>query len=227
MAKFLNIANRRFAKLTAVRHVGFNSHRKAMWLCKCDCGLEVIVVGGNLISGGTTSCGCEQRRLASDRMRQRNFKHGHATGSFSPEYRAFTSMHRRCKYPSVAGYKNYGGRGIRVCKRWSSFQNFFRDMGPKPAMHTLERKNPDGDYKPSNCKWATNLEQQRNRRNTRYVVLDGERIALAALCERFNMDYDAVRNRLDDGWGVEMALTEPIRKRSGLQRQGRHRLAPS
>ena len=82
----------------------------------------------------------------------------------SSEYRAWTGMRIRCNNPNNRDYKNYGGRGIKVCERWNSFENFIQDMGNKPAGHSLDRIDNDGDYSPSNCKWSSKTEQQSNRR---------------------------------------------------------------
>lgn len=222
MGKFYDLTGMSVGQLTVISHVGYNAHRKSLWKCRCNCGLETIIVGGNLVSGNSKSCGCESRKKSRDRAIARNYKHGHAVASLSPEYRAFAGMHARCKYPSVSSYPDYGGRGIKVCKRWSGFKNFLKDMGLKPSPnYTLERKNPNGDYKPSNCRWATKEEQQWNRRNTRWVQFEGQKVAMVILCKRFNISDDVVRGRLDDGWNIERALTERVRKMTRPNRDGK------
>src|SRR5215467_8883535 len=96
----------------------------------------------------------------------RPWQYGRPTHGLSdrPEYKAWSSMRQRCQNPNNPGYKDYGGRGIKVCERWQKFENFYADMGPRPDNHSLERINNDGDYEPSNCRWASNLEQQKNKR---------------------------------------------------------------
>jgi hypothetical protein len=125
--------------------------------CRCDCGVEVRVRVAQLVTGKTRSCGCLQREITGARRRT----HGK---SRTPEHRAWRGMLDRCTLPTHISYPYYGGRGITVCERWRSFANFLADMGPKPtSKHTLDRINGNGNYEPSNCRWATWSEQNRNR----------------------------------------------------------------
>ena len=132
------------------------------WHCRCDCGMEHVVFGGNLTRGLSTSCGC----AAIGRPRT----HGHAcNGKLTRTYAAFRAMHRRCKLPSQKGFEYYGGRGIRVCKRWAKFENFLADMGECPPGLTLERKRVNGHYTPSNCEWIPSAAQARNKRSVHLI----------------------------------------------------------
>lgn len=162
MAHKIDMVGRKINRLTVISHVGSDSHRCATWSCLCDCGKTTIVSSRHLKSNGVQSCGCV-RNEAKSTHGDRKSGDGRAK-----EYKSWTSMKQRCTNPKNIGYKNYGGRGITVCERWfNSYVNFITDMGRAPSQkHSIERNDNDGNYEPNNCRWATALEQVRNRRNT-------------------------------------------------------------
>lgn len=125
----------------------------------CECGKWGIYLRSNLASGNTKSCGCLQK----EKCLTNRLKHGLTE---THEYQTWTNIKSRCYLPSVQSYKYYGAQGVKVCKRWlHSFENFYADMGPRPSgKHSIDRINPFGDYKPSNCRWATWKQQMNNRR---------------------------------------------------------------
>lgn len=150
----LDITGDRYGRLTVLGR----SDRKGRWLCKCDCGRESEPSLGSLRNGSSKSCGCAQRDVASGINRT----HGMSRSS---EYRIWAGMRKRCYSKKCKSYIDYGGRGIVVCERWSKFENFYEDMGQRPSPdHSLDRIDVDGNYEPSNCRWATAGEQARNRR---------------------------------------------------------------
>lgn len=139
--------------------------------------------------------------------RRSRIKHGAAVGNKrTPEYSSWQSMRARCHNPNAKRYERYGGRGIRVCEAWSDFAQFLRDMGPRPKGHTLERKNNDGNYEPTNCKWATPKEQQNNTCLTVYVEHDGKRQTLAQWSDETGVSLVALRARYDRGWSIDQML---------------------
>lgn len=169
--RFIDLTGRRFGRLTVVRRVEDrvtpSGRRIAQWLCYCECGGQCVVQGWNLSRGLTRSCGCYAREQHVKRGQTMNLKHGHnRRKAVSPEYQSWRSMIQRCENPNAYDYARYGGRGITVCERWRScFENFLADMGPRPSpQHTLDRIDPNRNYEPGNCRWATKAEQSRNVR---------------------------------------------------------------
>jgi hypothetical protein len=143
-----------------------------------------------------------------------NRVHGETSGPFrSREYIAWNSMIGRCYNPNNIGYPKYGKAGVNVCARWKeSFENFLADMGRKPTReHTLDRINSSGNYEPGNCRWATQIEQQRNRRSCVYVEIDGVKKCVTEWAETPGaVSVTAFRRRVKGGWDPKRALYEPI-----------------
>lgn len=155
----VDMTSRRFHRLTVLGRAPNTSGQSARWLCRCDCGNEVVVLGGHLRSGNTKSCGCQR----IDSARTTNRKHGMAK---SLAYKRWETIKQRCTNPKNPSYPNYGGRGIGICSEWAeSFEAFHAAVGDPPSTsHSLDRINNDGNYEPGNVRWATASEQQRNRR---------------------------------------------------------------
>lgn len=140
--------------------------------CQCDCGNSAIIALRLLRSGRTQSCGC----LRAQKRQVARLVHGHAGRSRTAEYRAWAKMLERCRNPRAKHYELYGGRGITVCERWAkSFEAFLSDIGQRPShKHSLDRIDPNGNYEPENCRWATTTEQARNTRRTRLITVNGQ-----------------------------------------------------
>lgn len=136
-------------------------------------------------------------------------------------YRAWATMLNRCLNVNDKSYPNYGGRGITVCERWRKYEAFAADMGPRPSpAHSIERINNDGPYAPDNCRWATGREQQRNKRTSRFLKIQGEILTMAEWAERVGMNYFTLRGRLRNGWTPEDAIAAPVRPMVQRRRKG-------
>jgi hypothetical protein len=128
-------------------------------------------------------------------------------------YQTWSDMWQRCSNPRNRRYGDYGGRGISVCQRWESFQAFWSDMGDKPIGASLDRIDNGGIYEPVNCRWASRVEQQRNRRGNRYLTWNGKTQTVAAWAEQLGIKTDSFRSRLVKGWSLEKVMTFPYRRR--------------
>ena len=172
------LIGRRFGCWLVISRSDSPRHGAVTWNCLCDCGAQAVVKGVDLRRGSSLSCGCLARRVAS----LLNLEHGHSRPHRSHTYRSWQSMKRRCTNPATAGFNCYGGRGIRVCPRWmASFPAFLKDMGERPAGHSLDRIDVNGNYEPQNCRWATPKEQAQNRRSSVFVAADAELLRSVAL----------------------------------------------
>lgn len=210
MGKIKDISGQTFGRLTARYPYGINSQRHATWYCVCSCGREGVFSGPSLRSGNTKSCGCASHEL----LETRNHKHGQCKrGERASENAIWSAMKQRCSNPNNRDYRLYGGRGISVCDRWlESFDNFMADMGNRPSpAHSIDRIDNDGNYEPSNCRWATKSVQNRNTRRIRPVLRsDGKRFhSLAEAAEHMKGDRSnicaALNGRLPTAYGFSWA----------------------
>jgi hypothetical protein len=159
-----DLTGKRFGRLLvlyrAPDHVSPSGNRFVAWTCICDCRKTTTILAGNLRKGFTTSCGCLHKERTSLISRT------HGESKTSVEYDAWTGLINRCYCKTTSRYRDYGERGISVCPEWRhSYESFLADMGRKPSpRHSIDRINNDGDYEPSNCRWATPSQQAFNRR---------------------------------------------------------------
>lgn len=165
MPKKIDLTGQRFGRLLVLNEARRDKHESVLWQCQCDCGNLSTVSGASLRAKNSVSCGCYRREAAS----KANSTHRQSrVGKVSPTYKVWLQMRQRCYNPNSPRYKNYGGQGIAICKRWQDFENFHFDMGDKPQGLSIEREDNSDGYKPSNCKWATDQEQMHNKRARGY-----------------------------------------------------------
>ncbi|GEM_PF-1070197 len=151
--------------------------------------------------------------------RRGNLRHGHALrGDTSPEYHIWRSMWARCTNSNVPSYKNYGGRGITVAPRWENFENFLKDMGPRPDDTRLGRENIDKGYTPQNCRWVSLAESMNNRTDSKFVKHKGKERTLAQWSDVLGIKRSTLWHRLAKGWSVEEAFAPPTRTSTGGQK---------
>lgn len=192
----------KFGRLVAENYVAGGK-----WLCLCACGTRKAISSRNLMYGKSKSCGCAVGESASKRF----LTHGLSKTRI---YWVWHSMLQRCTKPANKEYKNYGGRGITVCKRWHEFVNFFADMGERPAGLTLERKDNNGPYSPSNCVRASPKTQARNTRRNRMCELDGKTQCLIAWAEELDIPHKVLAAKLYHRKGDFAAAVLACRRRA-------------
>lgn len=180
-------------------------------LFRCFCGNEFKSPIHNIFKQDTKSCGCAKSKLISESKK----KHGlHNT----PEYNSWCSLKSRCKNKNNIQFKDYGGRGIKVCDRWNDkkigFINFLKDMGRRPSdLHSIDRINVNGNYEKSNCRWATNLQQANNKRDNIYFTCNGETKTLTEWARIADLHRVTLKYRLWKGMTIEEAISTPVDKR--------------
>lgn len=209
----------RVGRLAVIRRaddkITANGKSYVQWLCGCDCGVEVLVMSGHLNEANTTSCGCALRDILTDR----NTTHG---GTGTVEHEIWRGMKERCENPNTQQFCDYGGRGISICDRWRDFSAFLEDMGQRPSpLYSIDRMDVNGNYEPVNCRWATDKEQSRNRRNNILVKVGGASMPLSQAVEVLGGDnrvYKGVHKRMKyKGMTFESAIASV--RASGLFNQ--------
>lgn len=191
----------RFGKWTVTADGGVDAKsRNRLSVCRCNCGTSRTVSNSDLRRGKSISCGCHRREI--------NTSHGMSS---VPEYRTWIRIWRRCTDTKAKQFKDYGGRGIRVCDRWKQFDAFFSDMGERPSpQHEIDRIDNDGNYEPSNCRWATKHVQSRNKRSNRIITIGGVSRTVSDWAEINGISRATIFTRLFAGWPEVEAVVTPV-----------------
>jgi len=206
-SKRKDITGKRFGNLVVKNFVEskpayVGGSNQLYWLCKCDCGNEIIVRYSSLSGGHTKSCGCLQKETQAQRL----FKHG---DSRTRLYRTYQNIKARCYCESATEYEHYGGRGIRVCNAWINdymqFKNWSLSHGYKPRL-TIDRVNVNDDYTPENCRWVSMKEQSENKRTSHIIPLKGKDYTLSQLVSITDIKRGNWYYRLQQGWDAEQII---------------------
>jgi len=205
-----NLTGLSFGRLTILQratNAGQGHKARTRWLCLCACGTEKIVYATNLLRGLTLSCGCYRAKKIAEALT----KHANCTGNPTPEYKSWQHAKERCFNPANPAYKDYGGRGITMCDEWKNdFGKFLQDMGRRPQGRTsLDRyPNPNGNYEPGNCRWATPKQQNRNQRTNVVITVDGESRCIAEWSELTGIKAGTIQYRISHGWSHRQSLNK-------------------
>lgn len=211
----IDLTGKRYGRLV-VQGLGSKKGSQHTWKCICDCGNIKEVKGCYLRNGQTKSCGCLKKEFLKDTANPKKIHTKH-NGTHTRLHRIWLKMRNRCNNPNNDRYASYGGRGIRVCDEWSGENGFvnFRDWALENGYDdslSIDRINVDGNYEPSNCRWATVKMQARNKRNSRNFTIDGKNKNIAEWCEIYGINENNVRSRIKLGWTIEEALEIVERK---------------
>lgn len=217
MGNFIDLTGQKFGRLTVIKRIENDSRNHARFLCQCDCGNFKNILSRSLKSGKTKSCGC----LAKEVHSKSKFKYKKEK-NFKRIYNIWNSMKQRCNNIKSKDYKNYGGRGIKVCDEWKndfmSFYNWTINNGYKDDL-TLDRIDVNGNYEPNNCRWVTWKEQGNNTRVNRIIEYNGKKKTLSEWAKELNINYSTLNNRINTNkWEIQKAFSQEVRKNMFLNR---------
>ena len=208
MPYFKDLTGNKYGRLTAIKFVR-RIKGCTYWLFKCDCGKEKILWFPNVTRGATTSCGCyfKSKEYREKKGIESLIHDESSRDKLTLEYKTWATIKTRCNNPNAIQYKDYGGRGIKLCKEWRyDYLQFLKDMGRKPSKeYCIERINNNKGYSKENCRWATLKEQCKNKRNS--IVYNGELSSEAAI--RLKMSRWAIIMRIRRGWTLRQAFFIP------------------
>ena len=222
MSRLIDLTGQRFGRLVVIEraknYISASGENRAQWLCQCDCGNLLIVIGKNLRRGNTQSCGCLQR----ERAYETQYKHGMTN---DPVYWELRHIIERCCDPKCIAYPDYGGRGINLYSKWKDNPALFKEyVSQLPHFgetgRTLNRIDNDDNYEPGNIEWATKKEQARNTRRNIHIEYNGEKKLLIEWSEIFRIPYSTLKKRIFElHWSIEDAMKRPLRKQRNNRKE--------
>lgn len=213
MSKLKNLIGQTFGRLTVIKRVSNSKHGHPMWECVCSCPDETVCVvrGSALTAGNTKSCGCIRKKTTL----KLNMTHK-KTGTNI--YCTWANMKQRCYNPKNKQFKDWGGRGIAVCKQWrDSFEAFYKDVSKLPHFgekgYSLNRKNNDGNYEPENVEWSNQYSQANNKRNNHLISYNGEVYSLSQWAAKLGIKRSTLDQRINAYyWSIDKAIGTPVKK---------------
>jgi len=213
MGKFIDLTGMKFGRLTVLRKTDKrNKNGNFLWEAKCECGNIIYVTSNHISKGYVKSCGC----LNLEKIISRNLKHGYRKTAL---YNSWRNMKKRCYKTNCAQYKDYGGRGISICDEWDDFINF-KDWALSNGYCenlTIDRRDNDKNYSPTNCRWVTMKIQNNNKRDNHYLTYNNEIKTLSEWSEKYGINYGTLKERISVlKWPIEKALITPVKSKQKL-----------
>lgn len=204
-----NLENKIFGRLTVLNFHGYQG-KSRLWLCICDCGVYSKVSTGALNAGKSLSCGClnRERTAISNSTTHPQIKHRMKGTS---TYNIYRSMRDRCYSKKNVSYPRYGGRGIKICKRWMKFENFLKDMGIRPEGMQLDRIDNNGNYYKKNCRWVTPRENSNNRSSSLIIECFGKSQSLSNWAREYGINPSTIKARILTGWKIDLAISTKVK----------------
>lgn len=214
--RFVDLTGKRFGRLTVLQRAD-GKEKRSYFLCKCDCGNVLKIVGRDIKRGHTVSCGCYKKEI----IKQRNTVLFRIDGRTNTRlYKVWVSMKMRCENQNHKAYNDYGGRGITICEEWSKFENFKKwaiESGYNENCSvrelTLDRIDVNGNYEPNNCRWVDMKTQANNRRNNVFICINGENRTVSEWARYSNINLSTLWYRIKRGWTGEKLIEKPVKNK--------------
>ena len=222
MSEFQDLTGQRFGRWTVIERAPNGNHRQTRWWCRCDCGTIKPVQSQHLREGRSVSCGCYKPVATAEWNKVHKVKHGGAKHTNRERlYKVWLGMQGRCKKEYLPGYKNYGGRGIKVCDEWSgdngyanfrewAYANGYDENAPK-GVCTIDRIDVNGNYEPSNCRWVDLKTQMNNKTNNHRITIDGITHTISEWADIVGIDQRTISSRINWGWDDVKSVVQPLR----------------